>query len=261
MPSDSKPLQTSGSQLKEMLAKMGRPLKPDDRFEKLELLELLVEVINYYLRGAGKVALTLPELNAFLGREAMSEAPDYKEALSKIIQICLQQRHRLGEYVGPRNTAMLDSLLALVVMEDPKDEAGELAITPIPKRRRVESNTEGVGMLEDVAAKDTLLADLKRLVPLQVVLAIGNVGDDSSEATAKRKAEAQKEVDRILEADRTGQQILVGGNAEERRVAFRNIVLLLHPDLAFVSADDARAIEALNVSLKAFVQSEIGSAK
>lgn len=261
MPSDSKPLQTSGSQLKEMLVKMGRPLQPDDRFEKLELLELLAEVINYYLRGAGKVALTLPELNAFLVREAMSEAPDYKEALSKIIQICLQQRNRLGEYVGPRNTAMLDSLLALVVMEDPKDEAGELAITPIPKRRRVESNTAGVGMLENVAAKETLLADLKRLVPLQVVLAIGDVSDDSSEATAKRKAEAQKEVDRVLEADRTGQPILVGSNAEERRVAFRNIVLLLHPDLAFVSADDARAIEALSVSLKAFVQSEIGSAK
>jgi hypothetical protein len=347
---------------------MGRSLKPGDCFEKPELLELLVEVINYYLKGVGRIALTLPELNAFLMREEMSEASDYKGAVSKIIQICLQQRKRLGEYVGPRkgNIDMLDSLLALVVMEDapmrrseqdeqeqdrnekagedatspelpqkrrrPDDDvagmlqdapmrrpeqddqaqdrnekageaatspellqkrrrpdndvssmledapmrrpeqdeqeqdmnekAGEDATSPEPPQKRRRPDNDVAGMLEDETAKDTLLADLKRLVPLEVVLAIGDLGDDSSEdSLAKRKAEAQKEVDRILEADRTGRPILVGSDAEERRVAFRNIVLFLHPDLALVSADDANAIKALNISLKAFVQSEVGSAK
>merc|ERR1712039_719972 len=71
-----------------------------------------------------------------------------------------------------------------------------------------------------------------------------------------RKDSAQKEIERILQAHAHGQTILFGSNADERRVAFRHILLLLHPDLQLVSASDLLAKKALSLSLKAFVQSE-----
>lgn len=305
----SKPLQTSGAQLKSMLAKAGRSLKVGDNWDKLEVLGFLAEQINDKLKRGGKTKLTLVDLNTFLCREGMSEDPDFKGIVSKIIQLAHQQHQRLGEHVRPRgegrtecsNTDALDSLLALVAMDcqrvndcfelevlspstkkqqDPSDEfesmMGEVAtlnkrscsmasltadIEHAPKLRCIDGAVVRASLFEAQASGRSLLADLRRLVPVNM-LAIGDEGDGTNpDFLAGRQAAAQKEVDRILQADAEKQPILVGNSAEDRRVAFRRIVLLLHPDLGFVSGEDAQAIKALDLSLKAFVQSELASSK
>merc|ERR1711865_269321 len=107
-----------------------------------------------------------------------------------------------------------------------------------------------------------LLAELKRLVPINM-FAIEDVNKSGAptDSFTESLAAAQKEVERILQADLNCQPILWGNKAEERRVAFRRIVLLLHPDLDYVSElflhPDSRAIKALELSLKAFVKSEL----
>jgi hypothetical protein len=297
MPAASKPLQTSASDLKAMLAKTGRSLKQGDNWDKLEVLCFLADQISDKLKRGGKIKLTLSDLNAFLSREGMPQDVDVKGIISKIFQLVHYQYERLGQHVQPkdhasatsRNMDALDSLLALVVMEGQRvHDCFEPEVVPPPredvhheKRPRVADTPNSVvepptkrpcldtvppspeasmALLPVPKATD-LLAELKRLVPINM-FAIEDVNKSGAptDSFLTSLAAAQKEAERILQADLNCQPILWGNNGEERRVAFRRIVLLLHPDLGYVSGEDSRAIAALELSLKAFVKSELACA-
>jgi hypothetical protein len=281
----TKPLQTSASELKTLLCKAGRPLKSSDGTpDKLEVCGFLAEQINWVLRHKGKMQLTLDELKAFLDREEVPADADFKSAVSKIILLVHLQKERLirareDQQSAGCNTGMIDNLLALVAMDKRRVDAcfeRESETLPVTV---VDSVAEALASSAEPAAKrvclgvtpandatpdeatltSNLVAELKRLVPVNM-LAIANV-EHHDHATAntlsERQATAKAEINRILQAHADGLAILNGKNAEERRTAFRHIVLLLHPDLGLISGDDMSAMQALDLSLKAFVRSEV----
>jgi len=110
------------------------------------------------------------------------------------------------------------------------------------------------------SSSDRLLADLMRCVPSSL-LAIEDVTEErtSVDPLSERRAIAQAEANRILQADSEGSQILLGDTADARRETFLSIVRLLHPDKALVSYEDARAKKALDLSIEAFKKSELDS--
>jgi len=302
MPGMTKPLQTSGAQLKTMLGKTGRSLKQEDNWDKLEVLKLLTEQITDKLKRGDRIKLSLADLNVFLHQEGMQEDTDFKGIVSKILQVVHLQYERLGAHVRPRSeaTAALDSLIALFAMDEarvnhcfaievytPSAHASDIKSEgSVPKDS---SHVDGSGpekqdhespwkrprvqkepvITENCIAESALsheyernvLEDLARLVPVSMLALADEEKPTSPGAVLASKEAAKKEIERILQADAQGHPILLGSDADERRVAFRHVVLLLHPDLGFVSASDPRAIKALDLSLKAFVQSEVTCAR
>jgi len=294
MPAASKPLQTSAPDLKAMLAKTGRLLKPGENWDKLEVLCFLAEQISDKLKRGGKMKLTLSDLNTFLSREGMPHDADVKGVVSKIFQLVHYQYERLGQHVQPKdqgsatnpNMHALDSLLALVVMEGQRvhDCFEPDAVSPARQdaqmhfltgtkdtsswalerpTKRLCSGTASFNAKSSIAhlpvpkATD-LLTELKRLVPIDMfAIEDAKTSGAPTDAFLESQVRAQKEVERILHADLNCQPILWGNTPEERRVAFRSIVLLLHPDLGYASGEDSRAMKALELALKAFVKSEL----
>merc|ERR1711976_551158 len=104
-----------------------------------------------------------------------------------------------------------------------------------PQKRRRKGVSAGQTLTLEFSAKEAiLLEDLKRLVPAGI-LAIGDCSARcrSVALQSERKNAAQKEIERILRAEARSHPVLVGDTQEERRAAFRQIILLLHPDLGF----------------------------
>jgi hypothetical protein len=270
--------------------------------------------------------LTLSDLNACLSREEMTEEPDFKGCLSKIIQFVHTQRERLAQYVGEKKIEnaerLADDLIKLWAMEDQRVE-NCFEIVPVSKvvsKRQISEDRPSDGQKHDPVAEKSLalisehqvseprpervpeklpalmsehqvsesrsepqisspgtekrqrskdrlddalviaprhvrlVEDLRRIVPASILALEDGTKEDAS---ADRRALAKAEIDRILQADMEGTAILLGDTAEHRRQAFRSIVRLLHPDVGLVSTDDARALKALDVSLKSFLKSEL----
>lgn len=295
MPAASNRLQTSGRDLKAMLKKTGLNLNKLDNLDKLEALHLLADQIRDKLKCGGKMELTLSDLNAFLSREGMPQDVDVKGIISKIFQLVHYHYELLAQHVQPkdlasatsRNMDALDTLLALVVMEGqrvhdcfgpdivplPREDAQKRprdidthnsGVEPPTKRPCLDTTTssaEASMALLPVPKATDLLAELKRLVPINMfAIEDANKSGAPTDSFLMSLAAAQKEVERILQADLNCQPILWGSSRDERRDAFRRIVLLLHPDLGYVSGEDSRAIRALELSLKAFVKSELACA-
>jgi hypothetical protein len=127
----------------------------------------------------------------------------------------------------------------------------DLAVVP-GQTRPVEDSAERALAL--VTRQARLVEDLQRLVPASIlVIEDGSAGD----ALADRRALAQAEVERILQADSKGNPILLGDTIDKRRQAFRTIIRLLHPSVGLVSTDDERAMQAVRLSLEAFMKSEL----
>jgi hypothetical protein len=191
------------------------------------------------------------------------------------------KRQRLKDRSVARETLDGVAETALVVAErlashgqnrDRDDEGTDFQFKPVAEnegnRQRIKDGSvaretlNGVAETAPVVAETALVVprrarlveDLKRLVPANI-LALEDTNETGS--STDRHALALAEVARILEADSDGSPILLGDTIDKRRQAFRAVVRLLHPDVGLVSADDARAMQALDLSLRSFMKSEL----